>query len=115
MSSIDLSNSQVLRNFLLCQAREGKGKLFEKEKVLCFKNEAGLEYIIPDEYAEEIRGKLPIEKPAKVAEVKKEEDTELISLREEYIQKIGNIPTPFKNNKEWIQKKLTEFGAFEAK
>ena len=53
MSSIDLSNPKVLRNYLLCQMREGRGTFYVKEKVLAFRDVNGNEIIVPDEYAKD--------------------------------------------------------------
>jgi hypothetical protein len=50
MSSIDLSNPGVLRNFLLSQAREGNGEFTEKENVVVFKDKIGLETVVSDEF-----------------------------------------------------------------
>lgn len=54
MSSIDLSNSKVLKNFLLGQMREGNGEFTLKEKVLVFRDKAGNEYVCPDEMLKEV-------------------------------------------------------------
>lgn len=54
MSSIDLTNPQVLRNFTLTQMREGKGEFSWKEKVLVFKGFDGSEYVVPEDVLKEV-------------------------------------------------------------
>ena len=54
MSSIDLSNKSVLKNFLLTQMREGNGEFYYKEKVLVFKDFNGNEYVAPDEILKDV-------------------------------------------------------------
>jgi hypothetical protein len=54
MSSIDLGNPQVLKNWLLCQMREGKGEFVYKEKVLVFRTADGSEYVAPPEISKDI-------------------------------------------------------------
>ena len=54
MSSIDLSNPKVLRNYLLTQMQEGKGKLLYREKVLIFKDNAGNEVVAPAEFVQDL-------------------------------------------------------------
>lgn len=54
MSSIDFSNPQVLKNFLLCQMREGKGNFIFKQKVLIFRDNSGNEYVAPEEVLKEV-------------------------------------------------------------
>jgi hypothetical protein len=51
MSSIDLTNPKVLKTYLTTQAQEGKGKFYIKTQVVCFKNEEGFEFIVPDDLA----------------------------------------------------------------
>lgn len=64
MSSIDLNNPGVLRNFLLGQMKEGNGEFYEREKVVVFKDVAGNEYVVSDEFKEF----LPKKKAKKVTE-----------------------------------------------
>ena len=54
MSSIDLTNPQVLRNFTIAQMREGKGEFTWKEKVLVFKGFDGSEYVVPEDVLREV-------------------------------------------------------------
>lgn len=80
---IDLTNSKVLKNHLLSEAKEGRGKFTYKKEVIVFKNNQGLETVLPDDVAEDVK-KLgvfiaesePVEKPKKkVVEAKVEEPT----------------------------------------
>jgi len=54
MSSIDFSNPQVLKNFLLCQMREEKGEFSFREKVLVFRDHNGNEFLAPKEILDEV-------------------------------------------------------------
>lgn len=54
MSSIDLSNPQVLKNWLIGQMKEGRGEFCYKEKVLVFRMKDGSEYIAPEEVLKEV-------------------------------------------------------------
>lgn len=54
MSSIDLTNPQVLRNYTLSQMREGKGEFSWKERVLVFKGLDGSEYVVPEDVLKEV-------------------------------------------------------------
>lgn len=55
MSSIDLSNPQVLKNWLIAQMKEGKGEFLYKEKVLVFRSPDGSEYVAPKEVLAEVQ------------------------------------------------------------
>lgn len=57
MSSIDLTNAQVLRNYLISRMKEGKGKFVYREKVLVFKDKTGTEMIAPEEVLEHLEKK----------------------------------------------------------
>ena len=54
MSELDFSNPQVLKNFLLCQMREGKGEFIFKQKVLIFRDKNGSEFVAPEEVLKEV-------------------------------------------------------------
>ena len=49
MSGIDLSNPQVLANFVKAKIKEGNGEFIKKEKVDIFVSEDGSEYIVPED------------------------------------------------------------------
>jgi hypothetical protein len=53
MSSIDLSNPKVLRNYLLAQIQEGRGNFHIRERVLVFRDVNGNEVVVPEEYAKD--------------------------------------------------------------
>lgn len=55
MSSIDLTNSQVLKNYILGQMRESKGEFHIKEKVLVFREKNGAEFVVPEELEKEFQ------------------------------------------------------------
>ena len=50
----DLSNPQVLKNWLKSQMKEGNGKFVHKKDVLIFRMEDGSEFIAPPEILKEI-------------------------------------------------------------
>jgi len=109
MSTIDLKNPKVLKSFLLSQAKEGKGKVFIKEKVLCFKTENGMEFILPDEETKNfihlIEKRIVEEKAEEEANKVPEENIE--ELQKAYIEKFKKNPhSAFKNNAEWLKAKL---------
>ena len=54
MSSIDLSNQKVLRNYLKTQMNEEKGELVYREKVLIFRDNAGNEMVAPDDFVKDL-------------------------------------------------------------
>jgi len=54
MSSIDLSNPGVLKNFLISQMKENKGEFVYREKVLLFKDNMGNEFIAPEEILKDL-------------------------------------------------------------
>lgn len=89
MSSIDLTNPQVLRNFLLSRMEEGKGTFSYREKVLVFNDEFGGQIVAPPETEERLRqaGKLPAlegkkQEAAEPPEVKEEPKEELLKKSE---------------------------------
>jgi hypothetical protein len=49
MSGIDLSNAQVLKNYVTSQILEGKGQIYIKEKVKVFRTDSGMEYVMPED------------------------------------------------------------------
>ena len=65
MSSNDLTNPQVLKNHLLSQMKEGKGKFYYKQNVVVFRDKTGSEFIAPKEIAEEKLAKIEKEKEEK--------------------------------------------------
>jgi hypothetical protein len=58
MSSIDLTNEQVRRNFLRSQMKEGKGEFVVREKVVVFQGNDGSEYVAPESLVSELGFKL---------------------------------------------------------
>ena len=113
MSTIDLSNPKVLRNYSLAQAREGKGKLYIRPEALCFKSDQnGMEFVIPEDCKEEFLKKLnksELKEESKADEQKEPEMTEeeKIAIREAYVEKTGKrVPGLYWNNIEWIKSKL---------
>jgi hypothetical protein len=54
MSSIDLTNPQVLKNYLKSLMREGKGEFSVKNNVVVFKDIYGSEYIAPQDILKEM-------------------------------------------------------------
>ena len=115
MSNIDLTNPKVLQSFMLAQAKEGKGKIFIREKVLCFRNEQGMEFILPDNEKEKFMHLvLEPEKTPEGAEVEEQQKIEaekdnmsLLELREKF-HEVKNYPVPNckKNDEEWIKSKI---------
>lgn len=91
MSSIDMQNPKVLKNFLTNQAKEGKGTFFVKEKVICFRNKEGLEFIVPDEVPQEIVDKYlgKKEEVKEETEEKSEKEKEFESLSDEQIKELA--------------------------
>ena len=49
MSGIDLTNPQVLANFIKSQIKERKGKYFKKDNAVIFRDEMGNEFLVPDD------------------------------------------------------------------
>jgi len=49
MSQPDFTNPSVRKNFFLSQMQEGKGEFVEKQSVLVFRDEAGGEYVVPED------------------------------------------------------------------
>jgi hypothetical protein len=54
MSFIDLSNPNVLKNFVNCQIRENKGKFIHKKDVVVFEDVNGNQYVVPEEILNEM-------------------------------------------------------------
>jgi len=112
MSTIDFSNSKVLKNYSLAQAREGKGEILIKTNVICFRNDQGIEYVIPDEHAHEFKDRIKNAKKIDVAEQiydkeEKNEDYTIEDMREAYKAKHDkDVPLRFKNDIQWIASKL---------
>lgn len=73
MSNINLSNPQVLSNLIKAKIREGKGKYFTRDKVMCFRDEDGSEYLVPKELVETLTPKDFKEEKVKKEEKAKEE------------------------------------------
>lgn len=69
MGSIDLTNQQVLQNYIKTLIRDGKGEFAEK-KLMIFKAHDGSEYVVPDALAKELK------KSAKKADKKEALDSE---------------------------------------
>lgn len=69
MSKIDLSNPKVLNNYITSQIKEGNGKLFWREKVLCFENVDGFTCVAPDEAVAHLSKSVKQEPAAEAKEV----------------------------------------------
>lgn len=91
MSSVDFSNPQVLRNYLLSRMEEGNGVFEEVHNVVVFKDSNGDSFIAPPEMVEKLRaqGKLGGKKSAKtkapkvaVEESEEVEETEEAEVEE---------------------------------
>ena len=54
MSTPDFTNPSVRKNFFLSQMQEGKGEFVEKQSVLVFRDEAGGEYVVPEDTIESL-------------------------------------------------------------
>lgn len=54
MSSIDLSNPNVLKNFINGLIREGKGTFVHQENVIIFKDINNNQYVVPQEILNEV-------------------------------------------------------------
>jgi len=78
MSSINLGDTQVLKNFVKNQIKELKGKIVEKEKVLVFVDTAGNEFVVPDDIREEVEIKI---------EKKKQEAKPKVEIKKEVLKK----------------------------
>jgi hypothetical protein len=62
MSNIDLKNPQVLRNYVECQVREGKGIIVKKTDITVFQGENGNQFIVPNDMA--VSDPVEVVKPA---------------------------------------------------
>lgn len=104
MSSINLSNPKVLKNYLLCQAQEGKGKFSVKEKVVIFVNNEGLETIVPDDVAAEIGDNIGIFKPVEIVEPVQVIDV-TSDKKEDFYQRVETTSELVEKDKEEIKKR----------
>lgn len=109
MSSVDLKNPKVMRNYLMSQASEGNGTFELKQNVVIFKNKEGQEMIVPDEMQEEKLLELGV--VTKKEEKKEVVDEEMNLLKEEAKTKgiagFGNM------KKETLIQRLSELEAEE--
>ena len=73
MSSIDLGNPKVLKNFIRTRMSEANGEVIEKEKVAIFKDEVFGEFLIPEDMEVDVKKKVEKKKEAKKSVAKKKE------------------------------------------
>lgn len=66
MSSIDLSNPKVLKNFIKSQANEERGEFEYRDDVLVFTDNDGNQFVAPEDLKDEIKIKAKRKKAEKL-------------------------------------------------
>jgi len=72
MGNVDFSNPQVYKNWMVSQAKEGRGSFSRRDNVLVFVDKYGTESILPDGVVEELE-KGGVVEPAEAPEAEVEE------------------------------------------